>query len=242
MKTFPKPLSAGEEREYLKRCSEGDQEARDVLVLRNMRLVAHVVKKYQGTDYDMEDLISVGTIGLIKAINTFKTDKGSRLATYAAKCVENAILSPMRFYSREKSPSKDCSHIGRYLQSFQMKIISCAEQIGISRGHYIDYEVGYVDYYPKEVVDRLADFYHIPVEDLLDEYNLFLYKGQGKMLKECREKMGLKKKPFARMLHVDPNTYRNWESDKKRMFKLTWEKYFREVLLANQNASNQNNI
>ena len=75
-----------------------------------------------------------------------------------------------------------------------------AEQIGISRGHYIDYEVGYVDYYPKEVVDRLADFYHIPVEDLLDEYNLFLYKGQGKMLKECREKMGLKKKPFARML------------------------------------------
>ena len=74
------------------------------------------------------------------------------------------------------------------------------------------------------------------------------------MLKECREKMGLKKKPFARMLHVDPNTYRNWESDKKRMFKrnwesdkkrmfkTTWEKYFREVLLANQNTSNQNNI
>ena len=96
MKTFPKPLSAGEEREYLKRCSEGDQEARDVLVLRNMRLVAHVVKKYQGTDYDMEDLISVGTIGLIKAINTFKTDKGSRLATYAAKCVENEILMLLR--------------------------------------------------------------------------------------------------------------------------------------------------
>ena len=106
MKTFPKPLSAGEEREYLKLCSEGDQEARDVLVLRNMRLVAHVVKKYQGTDYDMEDLISVGTIGLIKAINTFKTDKGSRLATYAAKCVENEILMLLRAgkkYSKEVS-------------------------------------------------------------------------------------------------------------------------------------------
>ena len=106
MKTFPKPLSAGEEREYLKRCSEGDHEARDVLVLRNMRLVAHVVKKYQGTDYDMEDLISVGTIGLIKAINTFKTDKGSRLATYAAKCVENEILMLLRAgkkYSKEVS-------------------------------------------------------------------------------------------------------------------------------------------
>lgn len=128
MKTFPKPLSAGEEKAYLERFKAGDQEAKNMLVLRNMRLVAHVVKKYQNADYEMEDLISVGTIGLIKAINTFKTDKGSRLATYAAKCVENAILSPMRFYSREKSPSKDCSHIGRYLQSFQMKIISCAEQ------------------------------------------------------------------------------------------------------------------
>ena len=62
------------------------------------------------------------------------------------------------------------------------------------------------------------------------------------MLKECREKMGLKKKPFARMLHVDQNTYRNWESNKKRMFKITWEKYFREMLMTNQNTSNQNNI
>ena len=242
MKTFSKPLTAAEEKFYLQRYQEGDLEAKNILIERNLRLVAHIVKKYQGSDEELDDLISIGTIGLIKAVSTFNAAKSARLSTYAARCIDNAILSPMRFYSREKSPSKDCSHIGRYLQSFQMKIISCAEQIGISRGHYIDYEVGYVDYYPKEVVDRLADFYHIPVEDLLDEYNLFLYKGQGKMLKECREKMGLKKKPFARMLHVDPNTYRNWESDKKRMFKLTWEKYFREVLLANQNTSNQNNI
>lgn len=128
MKTFPKPLTAEEEREYLKRCREGDEEAKAVLIERNLRLVAHVIKKYQYTDYETEDLLSVGTIGLIKAVNTFKAEKGSRLATYAAKCVENAILSPMGFYSREKSPSKDFSHIGRYLQSFQMKIISCAEQ------------------------------------------------------------------------------------------------------------------
>lgn len=106
MKTFPKPLSASEEKEYLKRCKEGDQEAKNSLILRNMRLVAHVVKKYQGTDYDTEDLISVGTIGLIKAVNTFKIDKGSRLATYAAKCVENEILMLLRAgkkYSREVS-------------------------------------------------------------------------------------------------------------------------------------------
>ncbi len=100
MKTFPKPLSASEEKEYLERCKEGDQEAKDVLIIRNLRLVAHVVKKYQAGDYDMDDLISVGTIGLIKAINTFKIDKGSRLGTYAAKCIENEIL--MLFRSNKK--------------------------------------------------------------------------------------------------------------------------------------------
>ena len=106
MKTFPKPLSAGEEKEYLERCKEGDQSARDMLIEHNMRLVAHVVKKYQGSDYDMEDLLSVGTIGLIKAVNTFNADKGSRLATYAARCVENEILMLLRAsrkYSKEVS-------------------------------------------------------------------------------------------------------------------------------------------
>lgn len=106
MKTFPKPLSAREEKEYLERCKEGDREAREILILRNMRLVAHVVKKYQGTGYDTEDLISVGTIGLIKAINTFNPEKGARLATYAAKCVENEVLMLLRTnkkFSREVS-------------------------------------------------------------------------------------------------------------------------------------------
>jgi len=93
LKTFPKPLTPGEESIYLERCKEGDQEARNMLIERNMRLVAHVAKKYQNTDYDMEDLLSVGAIGLIKAVGTFHVDRGSRLATYAAKCIENAILS-----------------------------------------------------------------------------------------------------------------------------------------------------
>lgn len=77
MKTFPKPLSHGEEKLYLKRCKEGDQTARNMLIEHNMRLVAHVVKKYQCQDYDTEDLLSAGTIGLIKAVNTFDVDKGS---------------------------------------------------------------------------------------------------------------------------------------------------------------------
>ena len=96
MKTFPKPLSQMEEKECLERCKGGDQSARNMLIEHNMRLVAHVVKKYQGSDYDMEDLLSVGTIGLIKAVNTFNADKGSRLATYAARCVENEILMLLR--------------------------------------------------------------------------------------------------------------------------------------------------
>lgn len=106
MKTFPKPLTAKEEREYLERYKEGDEEARSILIERNMRLVAHVIKKYQNTDYDTEDLLSVGTIGLIKAVNTFNTERGPRLATYAARCVENEILMLFRAnkkYSREVS-------------------------------------------------------------------------------------------------------------------------------------------
>ena len=106
MKTFPNPLTPAKERECLERLKEGDQEARRLLIEHNMRLVAHVDKKYQYTDYDTEDLLSVGTIGLIKAVNTFKPDRGSRLATYAAKCVENEILMLLRShkkYSREVS-------------------------------------------------------------------------------------------------------------------------------------------
>ena len=96
MKTFPKPLSQMEEKECLERCKGGDQSARNMLIEHNMRLVAHVVKKYQCPDYETEDLLSVGTIGLIKAVNTFNADKGSKLATYAARCVENEVLMKLR--------------------------------------------------------------------------------------------------------------------------------------------------
>ena len=92
--SFPKPLSAAEEKYYLKLASEGDMEARNVLIERNLRLVAHIMKKYYTQTSDQEDLISIGTIGLIKGISTFDASKGARLATYAARCVENAILTP----------------------------------------------------------------------------------------------------------------------------------------------------
>jgi RNA polymerase sporulation-specific sigma factor len=104
--SFPKPLSADEEREYLRRSAQGDLEARNILIERNLRLVAHIMKKYYATSADQEDLISIGTIGLIKGITTFDITKGARLATYAARCVENEIL--MHFRSQKKS-SQDVS-------------------------------------------------------------------------------------------------------------------------------------
>ena len=91
--SFPKPLSAAEEAHWLERYAKGDPEARNVLIERNLRLVAHIVKKYYTQSADQEDLISIGTIGLIKGISSFDPSKGARLATYAARCIENAILA-----------------------------------------------------------------------------------------------------------------------------------------------------
>lgn len=98
--SFPKPLSPEEEQLYLARCIQGDLEARNVLVERNMRLVAHIIKKYYTQTVDQDDLISIGTIGLIKGISSYKPEKNVRLATYAARCIENEIL--MFFRSQKK--------------------------------------------------------------------------------------------------------------------------------------------
>ena len=99
--SFPKPLTQAEEEHYLKLAGEGNLEARNILIERNLRLVAHIMKKYYAQTADQEDLISIGTIGLIKGISTFDPSKGARLATYAARCVENEIL--MYFRSQKKT-------------------------------------------------------------------------------------------------------------------------------------------
>ncbi|RXI55174.1 RNA polymerase sporulation sigma factor SigK [Clostridium tetani] len=100
--SFPKPLKAEEEKYYLKQLEKGDISAKGVLIERNLRLVAHIVKKYSFPGKDMDDLISIGTIGLIKAIDSFKIDRGTRLATYAAKCIENEILMLIRNNKKTK--------------------------------------------------------------------------------------------------------------------------------------------
>jgi len=111
--SFPKPLTAQEEREYLERAAAGDVEARNILIERNLRLVAHIMKKYYAQADDQEDLISIGTIGLIKGISTFDPSKGARLATYAARCVENEIL--MHFRAQKKT-AQDVS-LSQYIET-----------------------------------------------------------------------------------------------------------------------------
>ena len=115
MKSFPNPLTPSEEKEYIQKYTEGDLQAKHILIERNLRLVAHVIKKYQYVDEDPEDLISIGTIGLIKAVGTYKEDYGSRLATYAARCIDNELLM---YFRAKKKTSREVS---LYERSEQIK-------------------------------------------------------------------------------------------------------------------------
>ena len=96
MQSFPQPLSAAQEASYLRQYQNGDMHARDILIERNLRLVAHIVKKYMNSGKETDEMISVGIVGLVKAVNTYNFEKGSRLATYAARCIDNELLMLMR--------------------------------------------------------------------------------------------------------------------------------------------------
>ena len=96
MQSFPQPLSAAQETVYLRQYQNGDMHARDILIERNLRLVAHIVKKYMNSGKEADEMISVGIVGLVKAVNTYNFEKGSRLATYAARCIDNELLMLMR--------------------------------------------------------------------------------------------------------------------------------------------------
>ena len=103
--SFPRALTAAEEAELLEKMEQGDDSARKKLIEHNLRLVAHIAKKYFGSGADQDDLVSIGTVGLIKAVSSFKPDKGIRLATYAARCIDNATLSQMSFWLQKELPT-----------------------------------------------------------------------------------------------------------------------------------------
>ena len=96
LQSFPKPLTSEEERCYLERYRNGDEDAKNILIEKNLRLVAHIVKKYNNSGRDMDELIAIGIVGLVKAVNTFDADKGNRIVTYAARCIENELLMMLR--------------------------------------------------------------------------------------------------------------------------------------------------
>ena len=131
MKTFLKPLTSEEEKYYLQEYKRGSQEAKNVLIERNLRLVAHIVKKYQGVEEELDDLISIGTIGLIKAIHTFNQEKSNRLSTYAARCIDNELLMLLR---SKKKTSKDISlyePIGTDREGNEINLLDVIESVPV---------------------------------------------------------------------------------------------------------------
>ena len=226
MKTFLKPLTAREERECLERLKEGDQEAKMALIEHNMRLVAHVAKKYQYTDYETEDLLSVGTIGLIKAVNTFNVDRGSRLATYAAKCVENEILMLLRAhkkYSRE---------------------VSLYEPIGVDKDGETVSLVEVVEAENRNTLDELIldqdvkELYEVfrkclrPNEQTVVQMRYGLFGGKEYTQREIAQVMGISRSYVSRIEKKAVEKLRvgmEWGKDKMRRHVMKWGKICKTV-------------
>lgn len=126
-----KPLTSAEEKYYLQQYQKGDLEAKNILIERNLRLVAHVVKKYQNTDEDLDDLISIGTIGLIKAISTFDTQKSARLSTYAARCIDNELLMMLRAKKKHSREVSLYEPIGTDKEGNELNLLDVIESVPV---------------------------------------------------------------------------------------------------------------
>lgn len=193
MKTFPKPLTAEEERMYLKKYEEGDQEARRVLIERNLRLVAHVAKKYQSSDEDSDDLISIGTIGLIKAVTTFDNSKNNRLATYAARCIDNELLMMLRM---RKKISKEVSlyePIGMDKEGNEINLLDIIEGENVDIPEIMDLEADTRRLYQilqKALTDREQEVLRL-------RYGLFGV--EEKTQREIAEKLGISRSYVSRI-------------------------------------------
>ena len=184
MKSFPNPLTPSEEKQYIQQYTEGDLHAKHILIEHNLRLVAHVVKKYQYLDEDPEDLISIGTIGLIKAVVTFNADKGNRLAAYASKCIENEIL----MYLRSKKKSK--------------KEVSLYEPIGTDReGNEIKEDVS-EKIYLRENIQKLYEKVESELSDrerLVLKMRYGLYSGEEYTQREIARQLGISRSYVSRI-------------------------------------------
>ena len=146
MKTFLKPLTPEEERHYLQQYKQGSLEAKDILIQRNLRLVAHIVKKYQGAGEDSDDLISIGTIGLIKAIQTFDFQKASRLSTYAARCIDNELLMLLRSKKKSNKEVSLYEPIGTDKEGNEISLLDVieSEPVDVVRNYSLKQDIDYL--------------------------------------------------------------------------------------------------
>lgn len=146
---FPEPLSADEEKEYINKMKSGDEEARNILIERNLRLVAHICKKYSTTNIDQDDLISIGSIGLIKAINSFDNSKNIKLATYAARCIENEILMFIRTSKKTKAEVFLNEAIGKDKDDNEITLLDVIENEEVCIDDEIDLKLKIKELYSK---------------------------------------------------------------------------------------------
>ncbi len=193
MKTFLLPLNAEEEKHYLKKMKEGDPDARHTLIERNLRLVAHISKKYQSTEEDMEDLISIGTIGLIKAISTFNYERGNRLATYAARCIDNELLM---YFRGKKKTSREVSlyePIGTDKEGNQINLMDVVESTDRDIFEIIELKGNTQRVY--EMLPKVLS----PREQEIIEWRYGLYNRRPVTQREIADKLGISRSYVSRI-------------------------------------------
>ena len=191
--SFPQPLSAEEERYYLDQLSAGDEQAKNILIERNLRLVAHIVKKYSNLNKDMDDLISIGTIGLIKGITSFDTSKGTRLATYAARCIENEILMSIRSTKKQKNETSLHSPIGVDKEGNEISLLDVLFTESETIFDQVDFKIEV-----KKLYDKIG---HVlkPRERLILGLRYGLNNTEEKTQREIAEEMGISRSYVSRI-------------------------------------------
>ena len=191
--SFPQPLTSEEEKYYLLLYKAGDEAAKNTLIERNLRLVAHIVKKYSNLNKDMDDLISIGTIGLIKGISSFDADKGTRLATYAARCIENEILMSIRSSRKQKNETSLHSPIGVDKEGNEINLLDVLCTDNDSIFDQVDFQIEMRRLY-EEIKENLK-----PREIEILELRYGLNNMEEKTQREIAEQMGISRSYVSRI-------------------------------------------
>lgn len=190
---FPEPLSSEEEKIYLEKMENGDEEAKNILIERNLRLVAHISKKYTSTNVDQEDLISIGTIGLIKGINSFKTSKGTKLSTYISRCIDNEILMYLRTIKKRGAEVYLEDVIGKDKDDNTVTLKEVIESNGKSIEDEVDLKIKMKKLYQK-IKEILKDR-----EKTIIKLRFGLEGGKPKTQKEIADMMGISRSYVSRI-------------------------------------------